>query len=274
MRMMVRHKAARCLAWVLASSIAIPYLGAGALAAQSDGDATQTMVLFPLEKSAGVTNAQVAPDLDTFLRDGLAASGRYRVVAYSERLPAVQRLVALQPDKKAAAAGPFSTDAPATGRAIMLANAMSADLLLVGSVSKYSFNERTGIAEVTVVVAVLDAKTRKAVYPSAEFVGVASKAPSAEGIVERDLASQAVKDTGRKIITKITGVEYREPVQAPTLVVKAKKSRQSWLPVLLLSLGIGVLLGGSGGSGGTSTPTNGGAGGPDSPPAPPPDLLH
>lgn len=268
MQMMISHRAARCLALMLASSLAIPYLGAAALAAQSNGDATQTMVLFPLEKSAGVTNAQVARDLDAFLRDGFGASGSYRVVAYSERLPAIQRLVALQPDKKTAAAGPFSTDAAAAGRAVMLANAMSADLLLVGSVSKYSLNERTGIAEVTALVAVLDAKTRKAVHPSAEYVGVASKARGAEGISEKDLASLAVRDAGKKIITQITGVEYREPVQAPTPLVTAKKSKQSWLPVLLLSLGVGLLLGRSGGSDGSaSTPTNGG--GLDEAPPPP-----
>jgi chaperonin GroEL len=57
-----------------------------------------------------------------------------------------------------------------------------------------------------------------------------------------------------RIISEITGEPYQTPGEP---VAKVRKSnKKSWIPVLLLSLGVGLLLGGSGGGGDAATPTD------------------
>ncbi len=266
MGMMVRLRALKCLAWLVASITAVPYLSVAALAARRENVPVQSMVLFPMDTDDNVANTQIAADLNAFLGDGFSAQRKYRVVLYSERLPAVQRLVSLQPDKKAITAGPFSTDSVALGRAVALGKVMLADMLVVGSVDRYEFNQDRGTALITVKAQVLDAKTGKPVPPRIVVTGSAVKPADMEGVNQATIRQEAVKDAGRKLIKEITGEEYQAPA-TPVIVTKKKSSKKSWITMLLLSLGVGLLLGGSGG--GTSdggTAPNGGT----EPPPPPP----
>ncbi|MGB9587889.1 MAG: hypothetical protein ACPL7O_06870 [Armatimonadota bacterium] len=267
MRIMYVLRRARWLGWVLAWSTLVPYLATGVLAAQGERP-SQTVVLFPLAMSGSGSRSEIAAELTTFVSKGVANSRQYIVIEYNDRLPAVQRLIQMQPEKKSATVGPFSDDPASIEKAAMLANAMSADLFVVGTV-EYSFSERDSVAQVIASLQIMDAKTGKIV----DTVGVTGRAtkPSDTAVVgETAVASEAVKDAGRKIVKAITGKDYKEPLAAMEPVtpsVRNKNSKKGWLPLLLLSLGVGLLLGGSGGGGddGGSAP----GGGIDTPPPPP-----
>ena len=267
MQTIVKLRAYRYLAWLMISIVATPYLSSGAWAAQRGQSVPQAVVVFPLDSGAAVADSKVVPELSAFLRDGLSVSPRYRVVAFSERLPAVQRLVSLQPDKRTATQGPFATDDAAVGRAVMLAKTMSADVLLVGVVDKYEFNSGAGTADVAGKIRLFDGRTGRSLK-EVPFQGHGVKPAGETGVSEARVRNAAVEDAGRNLVKGITGDEYQQPKPIQTTIVKAGKSnRASWIPALLISLGVGLLLGGSGGSsGGGTAPATGGT---DNPPPPP-----
>ena len=268
MHTMVRLRTAKWLVWFVVITTAIPYMASGALAATKSGEMRpQSIVIFPLSKAAEVTRSQLVAELNAFLVQGLASCRGYSAVEYTERLPTAQRLVAMQPDKKSAATSLFSPDSAGVARAAVLAKAMAADLFLVGSVDNYEFKE--DVAKVTATIQVADAKTGKVVQTIA-VTGRGTKPSATASVAESSIASEAVKDAGRKIIEQITGQEYREARQVkPVQIVSKKSSKKSWIPLLLLSVGVGLLLGGSGGGDGSGGGGNGGDSGLEPPPSPP-----
>ncbi len=268
MDIMVRLRKARRIAWLLLTAISVPYLSVAAVAAPKlAAPAPKSVVIFPMETAEGVSNVQAASDLNILLKNALSSSPNYQVVVYSDRLPAVQRLIAMQPDKKVLASGPFTPDEAGIEKALTLGRAMSADLVLVAVVQKYTFNDKLGTADITVDGQLVDAETGKPVQKLAiTGRGVGKAKTATEGISEAVVQRDAVKDVVRKIMKAITGQDYVEAVQAATIEPKGKK--KSFLPVLLLSLGLGLLLGGSGGGGSSPANTGGGV----DPPPPPPTL--
>lgn len=261
---MIRLRTARRLAWLLVSAIAIPNLSVAAMAAPKPAaaPAARSVVVFPMERADSVSNAQVGEDLNLLLRDALSTYPGYRVVIYSERLPAIQRLVAMQPDKKSLIGGPFTTDTAGIDRAVTLGRSMSADLVVVGTIQRYMFNDTAGTADVTVEAQLVDGTTGKTVQTLVVTGRGVGKTTRTEGVSEAVVQRDAVKDAVRKMMKAITGEEYREPVQSAPVVVQSKNSKKNlWLPAVLLSLGVGLLLSGSGGhsagpadTGGTELP--------------------
>lgn len=270
MRIMYILRRARWLGWVLACTTFVPYLATGVLAAQEERP-RQAVVLFPLAMSGSGSWSGVATDLTAFVSKGLASSRQYVVIEYNDRLPAVQRLIQMQPEKKSATVGPFSDDPSSIEKAAMLANAMSADLFIVGTV-EYSFSEKDSVAQVVASLQVVDAKTGK-IVDTVGVTGRATKPSDTAAVGETAIASEAVKDAGRKIVKAITGKDYKESpaaMEPVTPSVRSKNSKKGWLPLLLLSLGVGLLLGGNGGDNGGGTSTGGTSGGGiDTPPPPP-----
>jgi hypothetical protein len=268
MEMMVRLRTARRIAWLLASAIAIPYLSIPAMAAPKAATPVRSVVMFPLETAEGIGNAQLGAELNTALKDALSSYHGYRVVVYTDKLPAVQRLVAMQPDKKSLTTGPFSEDEAAVSRAVTLGKAMLADLIVVGSADKYVFNDKDGTADLTLSLQVFDGATGKSVQTVAvtgRGVGVPQRM---EGVSQAVVQRDAIRDTVRKTMKAMTGEEYLEPRQGQSPVIESKKrSKASWIPMLLLSIGVGVLLGGSGGHGSGTSGTD--SGGTENPPPPP-----
>ena len=262
MQMMVKLRAARCLAWLLASAIMVPSLVSGAMAEKLSVPSAPTVLVFPLDSPDEKAASQIAADLNGFIREGLVAKGTYRVVEYTDRLPAVKRLVAMQPEKKDKIAGPFSSDSAAISNAVDIGASMSADLLVIGSIDKYSFTE-DGKAEVAATVQVIDGKTGKPVRTIA-VTGQASKPVGTEVTSEASLAALAMKDVGRKIVSDITGQDYNETSTQMAAITQKGTKKKSALPWILLFLGVGLVVGNGGGgsasagSGGTDLP-------PDSP---------
>lgn len=239
------------------SIVAVPYLSAGAWAAQREEGALQSIVVFPLDTGAAVNDAKVVSGVNALLRDGLSASSRYRAVAFSERLPAVQRLVSLEPDKKSAVQGPFASDQTAINRAVMLAKAMSADILVVGSVDKYQFSAGIGTADISGRVQLFDGRTGRALK-EIPFQGHAIRPAGETGVSEAKIRDAAIDDAGRKLVKAITGEEYQGP--RITIVKVEKSGKKSWIPALLISLAAGLLIGvlaaGSGSDSGGTVPAS------------------
>ena len=268
MDIMVRLRTARRLAWLLSSAIAIPYLSVAAAAAPNatPPPAARSVVVFPMESAEEVGNPSIGEDVNIQLRDALSTYPGYRVVIYSERLPAVRRLVAMQPDKKSLISGPFTNDQVGIAKAMTLGKAMSADLLVVGTIEKYAFNDTAGTADVTVKVQLIDAATGKTVQTANVTGSGVGKTTRMEGASEAAVQRDAIRDAVSKLMKAITGMDYQAPVQGTTVVMESKKSRKTgWVPLLLISLGVGLLLGGTGGHAGSGS--SGGTGDPDPPPA-------
>jgi hypothetical protein len=267
--MMCVLRRAKWLVWVLVGTTLMPYFATGALAA-SEARTRQTLVLFPLAAEGSTIQSEVATELTSFISRGLTSSKQYTVVEYNVRLPVIQRLIQMQPEKRSATIGPFSDDEESVEKAAMLAKSMSADLFIVGSVD-YSFSEKDEVAQVTTSLQLVDAKTGKKIDTIA-VTGRATKPSATAAVSEATIASEAVKDAGRKIVKAITGEEYKDSplaMQPVTPTIREKNSKKGWLPLLLLSLGIGLLLGGGNGDNGGGDSSGGSTGGVDVPPPPP-----
>lgn len=195
--------------WLAAAAIIFVYIGCGLPQASGrEARTAQTVLLFPLDKPLAGDSQGAAAELSAFLAEALAAHPAYTVVVYSERLPAVQRLVVMEPDKKASTVGPFSTDSAALNRAVAIGKAVSVDLLVVGSVKRCTFLAEQRSAEVAARVEVLDGRTGKPVMGEVNVVGVGGRAAGTETAGESKIVSEAVADAGRRLIEGITGEEY------------------------------------------------------------------
>lgn len=263
MRVMVRFRGIRCVAWMMAALFAMPYLSSAAVAASSKDTLRQTAVIFPVgnmvtDTADSAKAAKAAEQLSNLLQRGFAGYPKYVTVAFSERLPSVQRLVSSESDGKRLIAGPFAGDPDAMKRTVALANTISADVAITGTLDFYTFDAKTGEASVTATVQMIDVKTGKSANTT--VTGRAVKGAGETNATESALAGEAVRDAGKKIMDQITGGKYDATQQEQPVVIvpsENKKSKKSWLPMLLLSLGVGLLLGGSGGGG------NGSGGGDD-----------
>lgn len=254
MQVMVKFRGIRWIASMMAALFVSPYLGSAAVAASSKDMLRQTAIFFPVGNMVTDTPdsakaAKAAEQLSALLQKGFAGYPRYVTLTYSDRLPSVQRLVNVEQDGKKLTAGPFAGDPDSMKRAVSLAKTMSADVAITGTLEFYKFDPAKGEAAITATVQVIDVKTGRS--SDTTVTGRAAKGDAADA-TESDLASDAVRDAGSKIMDQITGGQYDATQQDQPMVIvpTEKKSKKSWLPMLLLSLGVGLLLGGSGGGGG------------------------
>jgi len=261
---MMRFRSIRWVAWTLTVLFAVPYLGSAAVAASPKDTLRQTAVLFPvdnmvLDSPDTAKAAKASEQLTALLQKGFAGYPKYFTMPYSDRLPFIQRIANTESDGKKLIAGPFSGDPDAMKRAVALAKSASVDVAIVGTLDFYKFDPAKGEASITATLQVVDVKTGK----SSDTTVTGRAARGTDGsATESTLVADAVRDAGKKIMEQVTGGKYDATQQdQPTVIVPAekKKSKKSWLPMLLLSLGVGLLLGGSGGS-------DGPGGGPEGPP--------
>lgn len=251
MELMVRLRSFRWLAGVILGIVIVPYLGTVALAAKTTATPARTLILFPLDDNTGVTKPKLVKDLGDALHESLCAFPKYQVVRYDYRLPAIQRFIAMQPDKKVTAEGPFSGNPTAVGRAISFAKLMSADLALVGYIEKYSFSDSQGAVEIIATIHILDVRTGK----SLETVPIIGRAARPAGEItgtEDTIAIVAVKDVVRQVVEKLGGPSDITATKEQKQEAR-RSNKKAWVPWLLLSLGVGLMLGGgSSGNGGAA----------------------
>lgn len=268
MQMMKTLRTNKFLAWVLVVVVSIPYLASGAMAAEKPAPDIyiQTVLLFPLDNLAGEKYAKLATELTNQLARGIDANPRYTVVEYSERLPAVQRVLSTQPEKTVPTGGPFFSDAKAIARALEMARAMAADIAIVGSLDGCKWDPQKGQATVMGTLEWYDVKTGRKI-DTLSATGISARPVTDPGTTEDVVAMDAVQALAGKMISAFTGEEYKVQTlvtEKPKVTATKPKSKKSWLPMLLLSLGVGILLSSGGGGG-----ADGAAGGDESPPPPP-----
>jgi hypothetical protein len=257
MKMMLRLRTIRGLAWSLMALTALPYVASGAMAAQVTSSAAQTVLLFPMD-SPDSASAQVAKGLTSMLESGLSASPAYRVIRYSERLPSVQRLVNMQSDSKMNGAGPFASDPTAIAYAVEIGKAMSVDQVVVGSVDKYTVSQDKP-AELMATVMVVDVRTGKTLK-TIVVTGKGATSDAGQTLAGGVRVSAVVADAGNKILADLVVTTSNMGAPAPPTVQKPPAKNSSWLVVLLLAVGAGLLLSHSGGGSSSNS---------DNPPPPP-----
>jgi hypothetical protein len=257
MRNIITSKPVKCLIWVLLFQFVTPYLACGV--AYAEEYMPKTVLFFPLDNNGAKSVPQVVAELSNAVRNGMNSDPRYRVVTYSERLPAIQRIVKLQPDVKAVLEGPYSADSTAISRAAAVGKLMAIDMVAVGSVDKYQVGQ-DGQVNITASIMMIDAATGK----NLRTIAVSGKGIRPVGIQvpESAVVADAIKDTSRRIVLEITGNDQGLAYASQP----SKKSGSSWLLYVLAALGIGMLIGKSGGSSG------GGGDIPDPGVPQPPDL--
>lgn len=256
MELMVKLRTARFLSRVLAIAILMPYLATGAFAAKAVTPA-RTVLVFPLDNLAGDASARVAEELGNYIKSGIDASGVYRVVSYSEELPGIDRIVRMQPEKKAVLAGPFYGDAAAVSNAVSVGRELSADLMLVGSLDKCEMSG-SNVSQVVATVQLVDAQTGKNLK-TVQVTGRAQKGGAGSS------PTTAVQDAGHKIVDGLVGYNYQDTATAQENPIPKKHSTAaSWLGVLAFSVGVGLLVGNS-----HSHHSGSSSGGSDNPPPSP-----
>lgn len=267
MRTMVRLRCVRWIAWAIVVQFALPYMSSAALAASSREVLRQTAVIFPagsmeMDSPNAAKAAKAADQLTDLLQRGFAGYPKYLTVNYSERLPSVQKMISTDPESKKVIAGPFAGDPDAMKRALTIAKATSADVAITSTLDFYKFDAGKGEVAITATVHVVDVKSGKS-YDTT--VTGRAAGTGGEDAAEGVLAEGAVRDAGMKLMEQITGGQYDAAQQGTVVVASAeKRSKKNWLPMLLLSLGVGLLLSSSGGSSDSGT-----SNGADPPPNPP-----
>ncbi|MHB0913472.1 MAG: hypothetical protein ACYC2Y_08500 [Armatimonadota bacterium] len=241
---MRKLRTVRYLAWVVATVFAVPYIAGGALAATETASAPQkTMLLFPMD-GGKVADSKLAGDLGDLVEAGLAAYAGHRVVVYSQRLPAVQRIERLQPEKSALLEGPFYGSQAAVNNALALGKTMAADIVVVGEVDVIT-TSGNGVTEIGATVELIDTETGKPVN-TVVVTGKSNDPSVATVLKESGAGAAAVTDAAQEIISAITGSEYTKPAPPSEDKSSVRRKKNAWVSVLLLSVAVGLLVGHSG----------------------------
>jgi hypothetical protein len=236
MQLMSKLRTARFLSLLTATAIMVPYLATGASAAKAQSKPAPKMVLaFPLDNPAG-DGGQVASSLNESVNSAMESSGMYRVVSYSEELPGIDRLIRMQPEKKASLSGPFSGDPSAVANAVAIGKELSAELVLVGSLDKYSVSDK-GVATVVATLELVDVQTGK-VLKVAQASGISNEQAGAPSLA----TVQAVREVSRKLVMGLIGFDYQKPeVAQSTKSAKKHSNKTVWIAAILVGVGVGLL---------------------------------
>lgn len=210
----------------------------------------ETLVIFPLQNPQNVDSA-VVDRINSGLRDGLVASGMYSVTDWSKKSPPIQRALAEFRLAEDDLQEPFDLD-----KATKLGAELGCDLVLVGSIEEYAYDEAKKQVELGILVQLVEPTTARLVRAT-RVTGVGAD-PLNKGYTESEMAMSAADDG---LSQAIAGLMPRPGETTEDQPAVKKKKKNTWLYVLLLG-GLIAALSDSGGDGGVD------AG--DGPPPPPP----
>ncbi len=217
----------------------------------------KTLLLFPFDVPS--TTATNAEEMSALLTDAAAsrliASGQYTVTTYYRAWPPVARLHNDQQLAEADVIAPYAED---NRKAIKIGKAVGYDMVCVGSLDDYEYNESDKLVTVTVSGRILNVETGQVLK---NVTLSASSSRGNERSKEEELNLDAIRKCSEKLMGQLApmgSTVVETPVKTPT----AKKKRNNdWLwGLLAIGLGLGIGLAGGGGSGG---------GGIENPPPPP-----
>jgi len=220
---------------------AVPLLGA---AAPPSGP---NVLVFDLTNTAGAGGTEIADRITLELKAKLHGAGA-ALMYYDPHSPALQRAIAEGTLTKEDLALPMDKD-----RALLIAERLGADLAVVGTVDKYSWDEKTGQLTIDVNATVIDvaSKTPRVVVFSAKSptkMKEISAIPAATNEAAYLLAKAVV---GERALSAAATRPYGPGASAAsTNGKKSSKKSQNLLLALLLAGAIAAAAGGGGGGGG------------------------
>lgn len=225
------------------------WLGAPLAYALDKAPPKDTLVIFPAQNPQNV-DAGVVERVNDGLRGGLMASDIYSVVDWSKKSPPILRARSELRLAEDDLQEPFDLD-----KATKLGAELGCDLVMVGSIEEYKFDEEKNQVELGILVQLVEPTTSQLVRAT-RVTGVGGD-PLGKGHDESQMALTAADDA---IAQAVSGLMPR-PGEGPEAQPTVKKKKNTWIYVLLLG-GLVAALSGSGGGGGVD------AG--DGPPPPPP----
>jgi hypothetical protein len=261
--------AAGTACWLPRTATAAPEKGGKVNLAQA---LKKTVLQFPFDVPATVPNREEVKELLTDTATSrLLASSAYTVVQFHKTLPPVARLHLDQTLSDADISEPYAED---NVKSAKIAKLVGYDLVFMGSVDDYQYNDTDKVVNMVVTGRLLDVKTGKFVTTPVTLQASSSKGGTAK---EADKALEAARNAGQQLMAKVVPianvvVEPTTPKEQPKTTPKKRKSGSDMLwGILAVGLGLGIGLASShhGGGGSNGGGGNGGGGGGDTPPAPP-----
>lgn len=221
------------------------------------------VLVFPFDTAAisQPFSAELGEVLTDKAMSRFLAAGSFTVTAYRKSLPTIVRLNSDQQLTETDISAPFAED---VRKAVKVGKAAMYDLVFVGSIDEYTYDEAKKEASVTASGRLVEVETGK-ILKSATVSATGSGNASAK---EDERASTAARNAGDKVMTDVVPMmaapvqqpTSTKPIDKPSVEKKKKKGGGQWLWGLL-AVGLGLGLGLSGRSGGGSLDSG--------PPAPP-----
>lgn len=239
---------------LLAASVACP-----AAPQKDDGRKTlghvikKTALVFPFDVPS--TMASNAEELSSLLTDvaasRLVASGTYAVTTFYKAWPPVARLHNDQQLGEADVVAPFAED---NRKGLKIGKLVGYDVVCVGSVDDYQYDESGKQVTLTVSARLLSVETGQVLK---NVTLSASSSKGGEKAKEEELNLEAGRQAMDKLMSQLAPLSaVPTVVEAPKPTVAKKKRNNDWLwGLLAIGLGLGIgLSGGGGGGGGIDTP--------------------
>jgi hypothetical protein len=218
----------------------------------------KTLLLFPFDVPS--TTATNAEELSALLTDAAAsrliASNQYTVTTYYRAWAPVARLHNDQQLTESDVIPPYAED---NRKALKIAKAVGYEMVCIGSLDEYQYNESDKQVTVTVSGRILNVETGQVIK------NVSLSATSAKGgerSKEEELNLDAARQGSEKLMAQLAPIGGAVVQTTPVKPITEKKKRNNdWLwGLLAIGLGLGIGLSGGGGSGGSGI---------EGPPAPP-----
>lgn len=202
---------------------------------------TKTVLVFPFEDTANSSIETFSEDLLDSIQTAISTSGMLRAMAFSEKLPSVQRSVrelALRPDD---VKGPFGTDKDQIASALKIGREIAADFVLIGTIDEIKADATGKKAEITLTAVLADVRTGESV----KTVAVTGQTPdNTTSTIEADLIAQAAGNAVAMMTREVVSAGQTVAIQGVTEgnapVIKKSKKKSSFLRKLLIPLVIGV----------------------------------
>lgn len=243
---MVRIRQMRMVSYLAVLLMIAMYIAPAAGIAKSAPKAApiqaRTVLVFPFENTAKSSVETLSEDLLESVQTSLSTSGALRAMAFSDKLPSIQRSVRELTLKADDIKGPFGTDKDQITSALKVGREIASDLVLIGTIDDIQADATGKKAEITLTAVLADVRTGEPV----KTVAVTGQAPAnTTSTIEADLIAQAAGDAVAKMTRELVPAGQAVATPATTqgntpVVVKKSKKKTSMLRKLLIPLVIGV----------------------------------
>jgi len=219
----------------------------------------KTILVFPVDvpSTSGPNTAEVSDIITDVVTSRLILSGTYSVTAFHKNLPPVARLRNDQRLLDVDVAPPFAED---NRKSIKIAKLIGYDVVFVGSMDEYQYDEAKKQVSVTLSGRLIESESGKVT----KSVSLSATSPEGGAAKEDEKAVAAGRAAAEKLMAQVTpgvGAATQPGAQTQTPTTHKKSKGGGWLVALLLvGLGIGLGLSKGGGGGGSGL---------DLPPGPP-----